>query len=183
MQIKLQNVRLAFSQNLFEPGVMEAGQDPKYSSTFILPPDHPQIELIKKTVETVAKEKWGDKYLPIYKNLVQSDKAVLHNGDTKTSDGFAGNLFVSASSKDKVKVVDANREELTKKSGRPYAGCYVNAIIDIWAQDNQYGKRINAKLGGVQYLRRGDAFLGSAPVSADQFDDVTDTGDDNPFAE
>ncbi|MWN55950.1 ssDNA-binding protein, partial [Escherichia coli] len=57
------------------------------------------------------------------------------------------------------------------------AGCYVNAVIDIWAQDNNFGKRINASLGGVQFLRDGDAFAGGGVASADDFDDISEGAD------
>lgn len=30
--------------------------------------------------------------------------------------------------------------------GLVYSGCYVNARIELWAQDNANGKRVNAKL-------------------------------------
>jgi len=67
--------------------------------------------------------------------------------------------------KDKSPVVEAD--------GVIYSGCYVNAIIDLWAQDNQFGKRINATLLGVQFAYDGDAFAsGGSGVSVDDFDDL-----------
>ncbi len=50
------------------------------------------------------------------------------------------------------------KTHLYATDGKPYAGCYVNASIDIWAQDSQYGKRVNAGLRGVQFIRDGDKF-------------------------
>ena len=32
------------------------------------------------------------------------------------------------------------------------------ASIDLWAQDNKYGKRINASLTHVQFVKDGDQF-------------------------
>jgi len=29
-------------------------------------------------------------------------------------------------------------------------GCYVNALLELYGQDNKYGKRINASLKGIQ---------------------------------
>ena len=68
---------------------------------------------------------------------------------------------------------------LTAADGRPYAGCYVIANVELWAQDNNYGKRINASLRGVQFLRDGDAFSGGGAASEDEFDEVegSDAGD------
>ena len=45
-----------------------------------------------------------------------------------------------------------------------YRGCYVNALIEVYAMD-QYGDQVNAKLVGIQFRRDGDAF-GSAPARA-----------------
>jgi len=39
----------------------------------------------------------------------------------------------------------------------------------LWAQNNQYGKRINAQLDGVQFVRDGDPF-GDGAVGVDAFD-------------
>ena len=36
----------------------------------------------------------------------------------------------------------------------------MNAIVELWAQDNNYGKRINASLAGVQFAKDGEAFAG-----------------------
>jgi hypothetical protein len=87
-------------------------------------------------------------------------------------------MYVSASNKVAPLVVDKDKSPLSEASGRPYAGCYVNASLDIWAQDNSYGKRVNATLRGVQFFRDGDAFAGGAPASEDEFDDLSDTGGD-----
>ncbi len=75
--------------------------------------------------------------------------------------------------------------------GKPYSGCYVNGIVDIWAQDNGFGRRLNATLKGVQFVKDGDAFSGGTAVSADAFDDLgvdestdeaTESGPDKPAA-
>ena len=63
--------------------------------------------------------------------------------------------------------------------GRPYAGCIVNGQVDVWAQDNpEFGRRINAELTGVQFVRDGEAFSGGAPAKPDDFDDVADVGEE-----
>jgi hypothetical protein len=39
--------------------------------------------------------------------------------------------------------------------------------------DNNYGKRINATLLGVQFYRDGDSFVGGGVASVDDFDVVS----------
>lgn len=40
--------------------------------------------------------------------------------------------------------------------------------------DNNFGKRINASLGGVQVYRNGNAFAGGGLASEDDFGDVSE---------
>lgn len=185
-RLMLKNVRLSFP-NLFEPSIV--GDDPKakprYSAMLILPPDHPQVAEIRAAMVAVAKEKWNAKAGEIFKGLEKADKLALHDGDTKAQyDGVGGNLFISAAAQESARptVIDANKSPLTAKDGRPYAGCYVNASIDIWAQDNGFGKRINAQLRGVQFYRDGDAFAAGRPADSDEFEEVTDGADAGEFA-
>jgi hypothetical protein len=52
-------------------------------------------------------------------------------------------------------------------------------VVELWAQDNQYGKRINASLGGVQFAKDGESFGGGGNVvEADDFDDLSVNADD-----
>lgn len=177
MQLKLQNVRIAFP-NLWEAKTVNGEGDAAFSASFIISKDHPQIAEINKLVDEVAKEKWGEKATVHLTAMRAGDKTALHNGDLKANyAGFPGNFYISARSKTKPGVFDNRIDPATGKvaklvqmDGRPYAGCYVNATLDLWAQDNKYGKRVNASVTGVQFLKDGEAFSGSAPASADDFD-------------
>jgi len=42
-----------------------------------------------------------------------------------------------------------------------YSGCRVNVKVNIWAQANKYGKRVNAKLLAIQFNRDDESFDGS----------------------
>ena len=80
-------------------------------------------------------------------------------------------------------VVDRDRSPLTAQDGKPYSGSYVNVIIDVWAQDNSYGKRINAQLQGVQFVRDGEAFSGGGTsADASDFDEIADGADADDLA-
>lgn len=178
MELKLKNVRLSFP-DLFKASKVNEADKPAFQATFLLPPDHPQIAEIKQAMIAVAKEKWKDKAQEIYKGLSATDKLCLHNGDGKPNlEGYPNNHYIKARNKVRPLVIDKDRTKILDEStGRPYGGCYVNANIEIYAQDNGFGKRINASLKGVQFFRDGDAFSGGAPASEDDFDDLSDTGD------
>ena len=184
MELMIQNARLAFP-NLFKPTTVNGEGEPAYSASLIIPPEHPAIKLIQDAQEKVGKEKWGDKWAAVKKELTGKDKMALHDGDTKSQyDGFEGNSFVSTRSKQSARptVLDRNKSPLTEADGRPYAGCYVHASIELWAQDNAYGKRINAQIRGVQFFKDGDSFGGGAPASSDEFEEVTEGADADDLA-
>lgn len=173
MKVKLNNVRLAFPQ-LFEAKTVNGEGEPAFSASLLIDPADPQIKALNAAIDAVAKEKWAAKAEAILKTMRATDKTCLHDGDLKDQyAGFEGMLYVSARSKTRPLVIDADKTPLTAKDGKPYAGCYVNASIELWAQDNNYGKRVNASLRGIQFLRDGDAFAGGAPASEDEFDDLS----------
>ena len=175
--VKLRNVRLAFP-HLFEPSSFVGSDEAKYNATFLIPKDDEQVKAVNAVMQTVAVDKWANKGAAILKELIAGGRVCLRDGDQKDQyDGFAGCMSLSASNKLAPKVLDRDKSILSKDNGKPYAGCYVVCSLDIWAQDNQYGKRINATLRGVQFLSDGDAFVGGGPVKDDEFDDLADTGE------
>lgn len=177
-------VRLAFP-NLWEPTTVAGEGKPRYSASLIISPDHPQLAEIREAQAAVAKAKWANKAEAIVKGLDKQDKLALHDGDTKVKyDGFQGNFFISAAAQENAAptVIDRDRSSLSPKSGRPYAGCYVNASIELWAQSNSYGERVNAQLRGIQFMKDGDSFSAGRPADADEFDEVTEGADADEFA-
>ena len=173
MKIKLNNVRLSFPQ-LFEAKTVNGEGKPAFSAAFLISPKDPQIAMINTAISTVAAEKWGAKADAILKTIRAADKTCLHSGDLKSNyDGFEGMMYISARNPLKPSVVDTNRSPLVAEDGRPYAGCYVNAVLELWTQDNNYGKRVNATLMGVQFYKDGESFVGGGVADADDFDDLT----------
>lgn len=182
MQIQLKNVRLAFANAIFRAKSVNDGEA-RFSALFIIDPST-QKKLVKEVnaaIDEAAEEKWTTRAPKILKALRKQDKLCLHDGDTKEEyDGFEDMLYVSAASKTAPLILDRDRSPLSERSGRPYSGCYVNAIIDIWAQDSsEYGKRINAGLKGIQFLKDGEPFGGGKPADADDFDDLGLEDDDD----
>lgn len=166
--IKLTGVRLSFP-HLFQPHAMEEGQEKKYSAIFLLD-DKAHATLItkvQKTIDQLALDFWKKK-VPF--------KQCLRDGNEKADkDGFGDGVhFISASRKTRPAVVDRQVNPLTEEDGVIYAGCYVNATIRLWVQDNKFGRRVNAELRAVQFVKDGDSF-GAAPVKAEEeFDAVGD---------
>lgn len=174
MKITLKDVRLAFP-HLFTPQAGPDGGAAKYNGTFIIESQE-TADMVNNAIEAVAKEKWPQKHGEILKKLRTSDKVALKDGDTKAEyDGFEGNHFLNASNKVAPTLFDTDGTKLREEDGRIYAGCYVDVSVELWAQDNQYGKRINASLRGVKFARDGEPFSGGGAATEEDFEFETDT--------
>lgn len=186
MIIKMANVRLAFP-SLFEAKAINDGS-PKFSAAFLIPKTNKAlIKEINEAVLEVATAKWGAKASAVLKAAAAKGRNALHDGTEK--EGYAGYdetvMFINATNGTRPLVVDRDKSPLTAADGRPYAGCYVNASIELWAQDNKYGKAVNASLRGVQFFKDGDSFSGGGVADEGDFDDLADgadAGDDDDLA-
>jgi hypothetical protein len=178
-RIMLKNVRIAFPI-VFTPKPFRNEKDgkPRYSCKLLIRNDDPQLAQLRLIMKRVAEDQWPTKKNKL-ETLTSQNKVCLHDGAKLAEDheGFEGHHFLNCSSpgdKPPPKVLDADRTELTETSGKPYSGCYVNASVELWAQNNTYGERINCQLRGVQFFRDGDAFVGGRPARIDEFEDVTE---------
>lgn len=166
MSILLEGVRLSFP-HLFAKHAFKATDKPKFSSMFIVDKDNVCLATLKADIKQCMMDKWGKKPNGL--------KIGLRDGSEKDEmDGFDGTvMFFNASTEKRPGVYDSDRSVLTDEDSRPYAGCYVNARVTPWAQDNEFGKRINFELNGVQFDSDGEAFGGGgAPASAEDFPEL-----------
>lgn len=179
--ITLQDVRLSYAF-LFNPMI---GTDDKGNTTrnfcthAIMAPNHPGIALLKAAQKEVAQAKWGAQALAIMQSLSGQDKLALHSGNISKpgQEGYEGNFYVSANSKQRPTLVETRggvNVQLVESDGRPYSGCFANVMVAVYAQDPKgekakFGKRINAQLMGVQFLRHGDAFGGGRVAKPEEF--------------
>lgn len=193
--IPLKGARLSFAR-LYTPKAFQPGQDPRYEATYLLDPsDAGQLACIKGVLSAAAAlakqvhgkvpyeiKKLAAKFIPGQaldpKEKPDGIKTGFSDGDDKSYDGYAGMFAIACHNKVRPTVVNRRLEPVAEgDAGAPYSGCYVNAKITLWAQDNQYGKRINANLRSVQFLRDGTAF-GIAPVDAEDEFEALEDGED-----
>jgi hypothetical protein len=179
MNVKLNNVRLSYP-NLFEAKSGPEGGEAQYSASFLLDKSNnaDAVTTMRDGIFKVAEAQWGtgkikwsgDKLFINQDGKAKEVKVCLRDGSEKPeTDGYGdGVVFFSARNKSQPPVVDRNPQvRLTKDSGKPYAGCFVNASVRLWAQDNNFGKRVNASLAAVQFAGEGDSF-GDAPVNPEE---------------
>lgn len=179
MKIKLFDVRLSFPA-LFTAEPFKPGDPPKFKGTFLIEKGSEQHKMVEQAILQVARDKWGAKAEKIIASIRSNpNKFCYQDGDSKSYDGYEGMMALSAKNALRPTVVDANKTPLVEADGKPFAGCYVHAVVDLFAYDNS-GSGISASLMGVQYAREGDRFTGGGVASDDDFDDVTSgaTADD-----
>jgi hypothetical protein len=167
-QIKLKNVRLSFP-SLFHKAAFQ-GNETKYEGTFLLnKKTHADsiTEIQSAIAEKIKTDLKGAK--------LGADKICLKDGDELDYDGYAGHFRIKGANGKRPLVIGKDKSPVTEDDNVFYAGCYVNAIIELWAQDNGFGKRINANLLAVQFAGDGEPFSdGGSSVGVDDFDVVDD---------
>lgn len=187
--IKLPKVRLSFAR-LFVPKAFREGQKERYESSFLIDPSSKVgqnlIAEILDAAEGVCKAKFPSgisKKMEFGFGYADGDDFEIcgtkFHSKVMDYDGYEGMFYVTSANTTRPSVVDRDRSPLTEADGRPYSGCYVNGTITLWAQDNEFGKRVNGNLRGVQFFKDGEAF-GVKPVDADEeFDDIDDVDEDD----
>ena len=169
--IKLKNVRLSFP-SLFQTEVYGGEPTGKYAATLILDKEthSKEIAAIKKAT--------NDLMMETFKGKIPSDKLALKDGDESGRPEYAGAYTIKVTTKKRPTIIDRDKTPLVEEDGKPYSGCYVNAIISLWAQNNAYGRRINGNLLGIQFYMDGEAF-GSGPIDVSgEFEDYDDAAAD-----
>ena len=183
MATKVVTGKVRFSYvNVFEPQVPQAGGDPKYSVTLLIPKtDTVTVGKIKAAIAEAREnfcKKNGANALPA------NPVSPLHDGDgVKPNSGepygpeCRGCWVLSTSARENQKpvVVDEFGNEISgpaKVCTNPtavYSGCYGRASINFYGYNNRK-KGIGGGLLAVQKLHDGDP-LGGDRGSADDFND------------
>ena len=164
-KFKLKNVRLSFP-SIFKRSEFN-GQEGKFEATFLINKEQ-QGDLIKEIEAKIALIQKDNKA------KVSPDKICFKDGDFVDYDGYEGHMSIKAGANRRPTVIDRDKTPLVEDDGKPYAGCYVNAVLELWYQDNSYGKRVNCNLLGIQFSKDGDSFGAGDTDVTDDFDDEDD---------
>lgn len=162
-----------------------------WSGRLVIDPDDPQIAQIEAAMKGVAKAKWKDEADTVYELLRENKKLAFERGPYKNKKtgkiytGFEGKFNLGMrwgiDKPGRPTVVSKTGVELTENAEREraiYSGCFVNAKVEFWAQDNQFGRGIRCTPLGVMFAADGDSFGGGAsPATADDFAEYV-AGDD-----
>jgi hypothetical protein len=185
--ITLENCRASYP-HVFKPQEGEADDGTKsssYSIVLLMPKSTHRAakDLCKERYNEILKENSKDKSKPL---KLASDRLFIKDGDTMAKDENEGMWVVSAREKNKPALRGNRIDPDTGKpvrltdadSGLIFGGCYVSCLIRPWFQNNKYGKRINAGLVAVQYLRKGEPF-GEGRIRDEDIDDSFEAVEDD----
>ena len=160
LRITLKNVTLSFA-NIFTPKAFNGGA-PRYSGSFLInKEDTENVNKVKSAIKDVIIAEWKEDR-PKFKD----NQYCLRDGDNESWDGYQGCYFVSAGNQEKFPPVIKDLDGTNLRQAgidynvgdKPQSGDTVNVVLDIWAQNNNYGKRINATLIGIQFVKAGKRF-------------------------
>jgi len=172
--IKLKNVRLSYPQ-LFVAKPPEVGKEPVFSATFLLDKKkHADlIKEIERATDRVA--------LTAFKKKVKLNRVPLRDGNEKDeTEGYGDEvMFVGARNTKRPVVVDGDLTPLTAEDSKPYAGCFVNATVRLFAYDHPTGgKGVSASLRAVQFAKDGESFGAGRVDAEEEFEKISADADD-----
>lgn len=177
-RIFIKNARLSFPA-LAEPReTMKGKGDAKYQATFILEKDNPCVQQIRAATARIAQAEFKDKAKQV---LANAEKLPLKDGDRRTIDGYAGMLYVKASSNYPPDLIDANpRHKITDPkeiADKFQAGFRVNGYIDLFPYDVPAARGISASLVSVQFAAYDDTFGGASKPDENAYPDCSEQAD------
>lgn len=184
-KIMLRNVRLSY-EHIFTPSAFDDSQTAKYSATFIIPKDHPDVGNVKRAMFEAGQEKYASAFgsngwpKGFTCSLKDADVETNSLGEvlSEKNPAYRGCYILEANSTRRPLVVDRRKAAITEDDGIIYSGCYVNASLA--AASYEYGKvkkGVKCYLNGVQFVKDGERFGADA---SDDFD-ALDEGDEDDW--
>lgn len=186
--------RLAYP-HAFEPYKgKDAGAKAKYGTVGLWPKADkarlPSVKMIADHIKIMMAENRTDE--------IAATNKFLRNGDLSGKADFKGNWTISASEL-RPPTLRSNRRDprsgkvINLQPGRDngviYGGCWANILIRPWWMNNNWGKKVNAGLVAIQFLRDDEPFgqgrVAEEDIDAtfDEFADDSDSGFDDTLGD
>ena len=170
-----------------------------YSAVLFLTDE--DLKELDKAVEEAAKLYWGDKWQAKLRQFRKTEdhnparKQVTEDGEVFYTINCKAPEFITnkngTSTRREIEVIKRNKQPVDwdddsaidengnpAKHDRPYNGCYVNVIANLYPSDGGSTPGIYPGMTTVQFVRDGEP-LGSAKTSDAQYlDDLSDNGED-----
>ena len=182
-KIILRNVRLSY-EHIFTATSFDDTQDAKYTATFIIPKDHPDLPAVKRAFYEAGAEDFDDAFTG--NTWPKGYACGLKDADIETNamgellaeknPAYKGCYILETNSTRRPVVVNRDKSAIAAEDGIIYSGCYVNASLAAKAYTfGKVKKGVKAYLNGVQFVKDGERF--GADTLSDF--DALDGGDDD----
>lgn len=175
--IMLKNVRASYlhiwkpwSKNEINPQTGKPEQK-KFTGTGMMPEASHTAEI--KALRDYATALYVEKF----KSKPKPDTLFIRNGDDSGKEQYENHwICVASESADHPpKVVGRDpKQKLREEDGKPKSGHWVNLLIRPWIQDNDTGKRVNANLLAIQFVKEDEVFGRDEVDAEDAFDALED---------
>lgn len=144
-------------------------------SVVMLFPKNADLSGLKQLAYEAACKKFGKDAIDGKK--IKGLRSPFRDGEEKSDkyDGYEGMIFVTASTKNKPKVVDKDPSVLLHGDSEFYSGCYGRAMVNAYAYDNKGNKGVAFGLISIQKTRDGEAF-GMSSNPEEDYDNLSDDG-------
>jgi len=176
MELMIKKVRNGFP-HLFTADEYE-GQK-AYTIKLFIEPGSENDKKIRDAIRQEAKNMWPEKFEFFLEEFRMDKKAYCYIDGNRVEYAGAEGMWILTSRRKEADgrplVIDQRKNPLAESDGKPYAGCFVNVKLSIYAQDGK-NKGIRCSLQTVQFDSDGDSFGGAKIGTADGFDDISDTG-------
>ncbi len=185
-RLKIAGCRLGAFPSLFVPSKMEGSAgNPRYTAAFHIAADDAGLEELKTLISELSR---SEVRKPA--DIEGGSNCPLSNGNNNINrDGqiYRGseNTFILKAARQEKQNAPAVVKKikgavLPATENEVYAGCYVNAIVDIYVLKANPGKqiagRVCATIVSVMFAKDGERFGGGGSVAADSdFDDFEDS--------
>lgn len=173
--VYLSNARLSFP-HLAEPQKQqgENGERISYNAAFLMLPTDPGFTKFMEVVNAMAVEKWTVNAANVLQMChADTKKRCFGKGEEKVNsktfqpyDGYAGHVYINAGRNTMPQIIDptgkavdpANTMACQALARAMYGGCYVNAAVKPWLQENKHGRAVRCDLVAVQFFADGQPF-------------------------
>jgi hypothetical protein len=168
-------VRLSFV-HLFTPYANQPGQEPKYSTTILVPKSDIATKqkidaAIQAAMQDGVSSKWNGVRPPVIAIPVHDGDGVRPSDGMPFGDECKGHWVFTASSKQAPGVVDLGINPILNQT-EIYSGVYARVSVRFFPYTNSGKKGIGCGLGNVQKLEDGEP-LGGRTSAASDFGDPT----------
>lgn len=173
--ITLKKVRFSFLKVFKAASIGNDGKN-KFSTSILLPKDHPQLDDLRGAIDAAIVEKWPDaKKRPKLKLPLRDADT---EDDYKNRPEYAGHYFLNAYSGEEYPPFTVDAKLQPAKASDWNSGDFGNAALSLYAFQTDQNKGVAAGLTGVQFTRKGEPLTGRASVgklfSVEEVDDGED---------